>query len=204
MAGNSTIFTLYLTLSPPHLKSYNIKIMSISIYLGPLIYSEMIYRSFSASSTFSASVFLSSLKKVLIFLYLSLSCYVWCLCIFKAWTELIGIVYSLLDNEWVGPKIYIYITQLEPMRVRSRLLSLLRRFQHITFPSLTPTSHSAPNMSNIFIPLCFCRCSSTSWMNEEIHQFFHMLFWLESPTPYAIIFYLISIHSLYHTIGCFC
>ena len=69
----------------------------------------MIYRSFSASGTFSASVFLSSLKKVLILLYLSLSCYVWYLCIFKAWTELIGIVYSLLVNEWVGPKIYIYI-----------------------------------------------------------------------------------------------
>ena len=59
-------------------------------------------------------------------------------------------------------------------------------------------------MSNILIPLCFCRCYSTSWMNDEIHQFFHMLFWLESSKPYAIIFYLISMNSLYHTIGCFC
>ena len=149
----------------------------------------MIYRSFSASGAFSVSILLSSLKKILIFLYLSLSCCVWCLCIFKAWTELIGIVYPLLDNEWVGPKIYIYITQPEPMRVRSRLLLLHWEDSNIllSLPDANPSQlskHVKHFNTSVLLQMLFHFLNE--WWNPSVLPYV-ILAWIPQTLCYHIL-----------------
>lgn len=169
----------------------------------------MIYISLSSTSLLSINS-LSSVKKILVFLFLSVIrlCVCVCLyvracahvCIFLR-SELRGIFHSSGNSDWFRHK---KVTQFGPMRVRSSLLLLYWEASNILFLSLRTNSSQLSKPvkhfhTSVLLQMLFHFLNE--WRNPSVFPYV-ILAWVAK--PYSIIFNLISTYSLlfYQTTGC--